>query len=160
MLRRKQIQKLAPSRERGVSLPEMALGGALFFTLAFGILEIGRAMAAYNALSEAVRRGARYACMNTATSAVQVKNMVVFGTPTAGAQAVAPGLTAANVFVTYSTTPPYGVNSGWVKVEVRNYTLRINVPMVGNMKNGTIFSLRPFVATANAENAGVLPGNI
>jgi Flp pilus assembly protein TadG len=153
MLRIKQLRKSAPSRERGATLPEMALSGVLFFTLMFGIVEIGRLMAAYNALAEAARRGVRYACMNTAASTVQVQNMVVYGTPTAGASPIAPGLTTGNVFVTY--TANYGVNSGSVVVEIKNYQFNVSVPFVG-----ANYLMRPFTATANAENAGVIPGNI
>ncbi len=174
MLRRKQIRKLAPSRERGLSLPEMAIGGMVFFTLVFGIIEVGRAMAAYNALSEAARRGARFACMNTAASGsanppsnpsrMQVQNMVVFGTPTPAmnARPVASGLTTANVVVNYSGItapiqpgPTFGMNSGSVRVEIRNYRFNFNVPLFGY-----VYTMRPFVATTNAESAGVIPGNI
>ncbi len=155
MLRRKQLRKLAPSRERGVSLPEMALGGVLFFTLTFGIIEIGRAMAAYNALSEAARRGARYAATNNNSTGTQtmVKNMVIYGTTTMGTRPIAPGLSTSHVFLTYTSN--YGVNSGSVKVEIKNYQFNLSVPLIG-----ANYLMKPFTATANAESAGVIPGNI
>ncbi len=155
MLRRKQIRKLSPSLERGLSLPEMAIGGMVFFTLVFGIIEVGRAMAAYNALSEAARRGARFACMNTAANVLQVRNMVVYGTTTVGTRPVAPGLTTTNVVVTYSTNPKFGMNSGTVRVSIQNYQFNFNLPLFG-----ATYTMRPFIATANAESAGVIPGNI
>ena len=155
MLRSKQIRKLAPSRERGMSMPELAVGGLVLCIGVFGIIEIGRAMAAYNALADAVRAGARYACMNTAGSTTQVQNMVVFGTPTVGTRPIAPGLTTAKVFVTYSTNPVFGMNSGWVKVEVRNYSFAFNVPLFG-----ASYTMRTFTASANAESAGVIPGTL
>ena len=155
MLRRNQLRKLAPSRERGVSMPEMALGGVLFFTLTFGIIEIGRAMAAYNALSEAARRGVRYAVLNNNSIATQtmVRNMVIYGTTTVGARPIAPGLNAGHVFLTYTSN--YGVNSGSVKVEIKNYQFNLSVPLIG-----TNYMMKPFTATGNAECAGVIPGNI
>ena len=167
----RQAQRHAQRHQRGVSMVELAMGGVVFCTLVFGIIELGRAMATYNALSDAVRRGARYAATQchkdnvtapcVAGTETRIKNVVLYGTatPAGGASPVALGLTAANVAVTYSTLPSgatsFGMNSGQVKVEIPNYRFYFNVPLIGSN-----YRMKPFSATTNAENAGVIPGNI
>ena len=152
MFRNHKMGLRAKRRERGVSMPEMALGGVLFFTTLFGIVEFGRALATYNALSEAVRRGARYAATQTQANVANVRNMVVYGTPTAGTSPVATSLIPADVTVTYTN---FGMNSGQVKVVIPSYSFYFNVPMFG-----ANYHMNPFSATANAESAGIVPSNI
>ena len=152
MFRNHKMGLRAKRRERGVSMPEMALGGVLFFTTMFGIIEFGRALTTYNALSEAVRRGARYAATQPQANIANVENMVVYGTPTVGTSPVATSLIPADVTVTYTN---FGMNSGHVKVAISNYSFYFNVPMFG-----ANYRMNPFSATANAESAGVIPGAI
>jgi Flp pilus assembly protein TadG len=152
MFRGKRMRIGSKGQERGVSMPELALGGVMFFTAMFGIIEFARAMVAYNALSEGVRRGARYAALKPASDINKVKNMVVYGTETTGTTPIAHGLTTANVTVTYTG---YGMKSGQVKVLVSGYRFYFNVPLIGSN-----YKMKDFSATANAESAGVIPGAI
>ena len=95
MLRRK-------NNERGSTLVEFAIGVTVFVMAMFAVLEFGRALWIHNALSDAARRGARYAVLNTAGSADQVKNIVVYGNAAGTGQPMLNDLTTANVNVTYN----------------------------------------------------------
>jgi Flp pilus assembly protein TadG len=55
-------------RARGQALVEFALIVPLFFTLLFGIIEVGRFIFYYEILNNATREGARYAIVNGANS--------------------------------------------------------------------------------------------
>ena len=68
---RKQNKK----RERGASLVEFAIAATVFLTVVFAVVEFGRALWVHNALSDAARRGARYAVMNPASSEAAVTPM-------------------------------------------------------------------------------------
>ena len=54
-------------KERGATLVEFAIGATVFLTAIFAVLEFGRALWVHNALSDAARRGARYAVLNPAS---------------------------------------------------------------------------------------------
>jgi Flp pilus assembly protein TadG len=150
--------------ERGAALVEFALGAAIFLTVTFGIVEFGLLLWTHNALTDAVRRGARYAvnqcnpadgsCPNASTSIDRTKNVVVFGTPTpaTGAQPIVKGLTTANVQVTYSAL---GVNAGRVTVTIQNFDFRFVVPLLG-----TTIRMPAYRTTLTGENAGYVPPNI
>src|SRR6266568_7035078 len=88
--------------ERGATLLEFAIGATVFLSVMFAVLEFGRALWVHNALTDAARRGARYAVIHAATDADSVKNLVVYGDPAGGSNPVVDNLTTANVTVTYS----------------------------------------------------------
>src|SRR6266496_1911554 len=69
--------------ERGAALVEFAIGGLVFFTALFGVLEMGRFFWTHAALRDATRKGARYATVrkNDAAGILAVKYMVVYGDP-------------------------------------------------------------------------------
>jgi Flp pilus assembly protein TadG len=147
--------------ERGAALVEFAVGAAVFMTVTLGVLQFGVLLWTHNALTDAVRRGARYAvnqcdpadgsCPNSSTSVDRTKNVVVFGTPnpTAGAQPVVKGLTTDNVQVSHSG---FGVNAGRVTVSVINYDFSLVVPLFG-----TTLRMPSYQTTLTGENAGYVP---
>ena len=47
--------------QRGATLVEFAIAATVLLTAIFAVLEFGRALWTHNALSDAARRGARYA---------------------------------------------------------------------------------------------------
>src|SRR5713101_8540947 len=118
------------SSERGSALLEFAIGATVFLTVMFAVLEFGRALWVHNALTDAARRGARYAVIHAATDADSVKNVVVYGDPNPanGTQPVVNNLTTANVVVTYSN---FGLESGTVSVSITNYQFQFVVPLIG-----------------------------
>jgi Flp pilus assembly protein TadG len=96
-------------RRRGSAVIEFALSFAFLFSVFTGVFQFGYAFYQYNYLENAVRGGARYASLRVYDSSTStpseayltaVRNMVLYGNPTAGAQPVTPGLTADKVSIT------------------------------------------------------------
>lgn len=138
--------------QRGATLLEFAIGATVFLTVMFAILEFGRALWVHNALTDAARRGARYAVMHDAADANSVKNVVVFGDPAGGSQPVVSNLTTANVDVTYSN---FGLDDGTVAVSITGYQFQFVVPLVG-----TTIQMPNYTTTLTGECAGLLPPNL
>lgn len=119
---------------RGSAMIEFALSATLL-TFAFtGVFQAGYSMYIYNQLQSAVRAGARYASLATVNKTAgsttdpadydtAVKNVVLYGTPSPGANPtpVVPGLTTANVSVQLtfdaSAVPTY------VTVKISSYSI-------------------------------------
>ena len=138
--------------ERGSTLVEFAIGVTVFLTAMFAVLEFGRALWVHNALTDAARRGARYATMHSPADAGQVKNVVVFGDPGGSGTPMITNLTTANVNVTYNN---FGLNDGTVSVSITNYQFQFVVPIIG-----TTITMPSYTTTLTAESAGYVPGNI
>jgi Flp pilus assembly protein TadG len=124
----RRAMRLAANRE-GNAMLEFAIGSGILVMAFVGTFQFGYTFLQYNNLQNAVARGARYASLypydstTTAPSALfigNVKNMVLYGSPTAGASPVAPGLTAANVNLTVIFTN--GVPSG-MTVFISGYSI-------------------------------------
>ncbi|MBA2676222.1 TadE family protein [Ramlibacter sp.] len=111
--------------QHGAALVEFALILPLLLTLTIFVAEFGRAIMYYNTLTKSVRDAARYLSTKTpGTRLAEAKNLIVYGTPTAGATALVPGLTTAMVpdpvWQTQGTLPVINV----VTVRVQGYTFR------------------------------------
>ena len=144
--------KNCKDNERGSTLVEFALGVTLFVTAMFGVLEFGRMLWAHNALSDAVRRGARYAVLHSASDSAAVKNVVVYGDAAGGGQPMLNNLSAANVEVTYNG---FGLNDGTVSVSITNYQFQFVIPIIG-----TTITMPTYNTTLTGESAGFIPGNV
>jgi Flp pilus assembly protein TadG len=142
------------SNERGSTLLEFAIGATVFLSVMFAVLEFGRALWVHNALTDAARRGARYAVIHAATDADSVKNVVVYGDPNPanGTQPVVNNLTTANVVVTYSN---FGLETGTVSVSITNYQFQFVVPLIG-----TTIQMPAYTTTLTGESVGLVPPNI
>jgi Flp pilus assembly protein TadG len=138
--------------ERGATLVEFAIGATVFLTVMFAIVEFGRMLYVHNALSDAARRGARYAVVHTQGEVEDVKRMAVYGTAAGGTQPLVDHLTTDNVLVQYSGAPnAFGVNKGTVSVQIQNYDFNFSIPLVG----GAI-RMPKYKTTLTGENAGVI----
>jgi Flp pilus assembly protein TadG len=157
--------------ERGAAITEFVLGAGVFFMIIFGIIEFGRLLYTHNALTDAARRGARYAVLNP-SNAPCVRAVAVYGETNINPTTCAPtgpplinGLTTANITVTYNgadldndpTTPnvPFNMNIGNVTVGVQNYIFNLSVPFVHLTMN-----MPAYRTTLTAESAGMVPCNI
>jgi len=98
---------------KGSIMVEFAIGAGVLLAAFTGTFQFGYTFLQYNNLQNAVARGARYASLvpydspNTTPSAAfntAVQNMVLYGTPTAGATPVLPGLGTGNVSLTVTFT--------------------------------------------------------
>ena len=142
------------SSERGSTLLEFAIGATVFLSVMFAVLEFGRALWVHNALTDAARRGARYAVIHAATDADSVKNVVVYGDPNPanGTQPVVNNLTTDNVIVTYSN---FGLETGTVSVSITNYQFQFVVPLIG-----TTIQMPAYTTTLTGESVGLVPPNL
>lgn len=144
--------KTCRNNERGSTLVEFAIGATVFITAMFAVLEFGRALWVHNALTDAARRGARYATLNTAANVAQVKNVVVYGNPDGAGSPMVNDLSTTNVDVNYSG---FGLNDGTVSVSITNYQFQFVIPIVG-----TTITMPNYRTTLTAESAGLIPPNI
>ena len=144
--------KNCKDNERGSTLVEFAIGVTVFVTAMFGVLEFGRLLWVHNALTDAARRGARYAVMHSASDETSVKNIVVYGDAAGTGQPMLNNLSTANVVVTYNS---FGLNDGTVSVSITNYQFQFVVPIVG-----TTITLPSYSTTLTGESAGFLPANV
>jgi len=138
--------------DRGATLLEFAIGATVFLTVMFAVLEFGRALWVHNALTDAVRRGARYAVVHTAADSAAVKNVVVYGDPGGGAQPVVNNLATSNVAVTYSN---FGLEGGSVSVSITNYQFQFVVPLIG-----TTIQMPAYTTTLTGESVGLIPADL
>ena len=144
--------KSCKSNERGSTLVEFAIGATVFLTAMFAVLEFGRALWTHNALSDAARRGARYATLHAQGDSGSVQNMVVYGNPAGSGQPLLPNLSTGNVSVNYSN--PYQINQGTVSVSITGYQFQFVIPVVG-----TTITMPNYSTTLTAESVGLVPAN-
>jgi Flp pilus assembly protein TadG len=109
---RESIARLAGDRAGNVMI-EFAIGSGVLLMVFTGTFQFGYTFYQYNNLENAVARGARFASLTPYDSATAtpsdafrsaVRNMVLYGSPTAGAAPALPGLTADNVQLTVTFT--------------------------------------------------------
>lgn len=141
--------RLFESNERGGTLVEFAIAAAVFLTAMFAVIEFGRALWVHNALTDAARRGARYAVLHSASEADQVRNVVVYGNPAGGTQPIVPNLTPDDVTVTYTD---FALNHGTVSVSIDEYQFQFVIPIVG-----TTITMPKYTTTLTGESVGFIP---
>jgi len=144
--------KTCRENERGSTLVEFAIGVTVFVMAMFAVLEFGRALWVHNALTDAARRGARYAALHTQASSDQVKNVVVYGNEGGSGQPMLSNLSTTNVDVDYNA---FGLNDGTVTVSINEYQFQFVIPIVG-----TTITMPHYSTTLTAECAGLIPANI
>jgi Flp pilus assembly protein TadG len=138
--------------EKGSTLVEFSIGVLVFATAMFAVLEFGRALWVHNALTDAARRGARYATLHSANDISAVKNIVVYGNSAGSGEAMLPNLSTANVDVTYNN---FGLNDGTVTVKITDYQFQFVVPIIG-----TTITMPNYSTTLTGECAGLIPANV
>src|SRR5688500_4230246 len=144
--------KKCRDNERGSTLVEFAIGATVFLTAMFAVLEFGRALWVHNALSDAARRGARYAVLNPASDSASVKNVVVYGDPAGGTSPLVENLGTTNVNVEYSG---FTLDGGTAAVTITGYEFQLVIPIIG-----TKIQMPDYHTTLTGESAGLIPPNI
>ena len=139
--------------ERGAALVEFAIAALVFTTALFAVIEFGRLLWVHNALTDAARRGARYAVSHTPSASADAQKMAVYGTTDDGASPMVTGLKPENVKVEYAAG--YNVGEGTAKVSIQNYDFNFVVPLVG-----TKIKMPAYTSTLTAESAGKVPANL
>ena len=159
-------------KQRGATVAEFAIVASVFFMMIFGIIEFGRLLYTHNALTDAARRGARYAALHP-ESITCVKNVTVYGETHIDPATCAPtgpplinGLDPiTNVTVSYEGadlddnpgTPQtsYGMNLGTATVKIVNFNFDLSVPLF----RFTVH-MPAYTTTLTAESAGEEPDPI
>jgi Flp pilus assembly protein TadG len=135
-------------RERGASLLEFAIAATVFLTVLFAVVEFGRALWVHNALSDAARRGARYAVLHKATDVDDVKKIVVYGDLTETTPLL-DNLTTGNVDVVYNN---FNLDGGTVSVSVHDYDFQLILPLLVST-----IRMPNYTTTLTGESAGLIP---
>ena len=162
--------------EKGATVAEFAVVALLFFTLIFAIIEFGRLLYTHNALTDATRRGARFAVLHpglTDGDKQAVRNFVVYGPDVTFDGAGNPNkeplindLTPDMVEVDYvgvdldgdpatPGTTNFGTNLGTATVKIENYQFNLSIPVIGRP-----LTLPEYSTTLTAESAGEEPADI
>ena len=157
--------------ERGTTIAEFAVVALIFFVIIFGIIEFGRLLYTHNALTDATRRGARFAALHKESEELLVKREVVYGSrgtfDVDGNPQTAPlinGLTMDMVEVGYLGKPlnedgslrtNYGTNLGTATVTINDYQFDLLIPVIGRR-----LTLPTYSTTLTAESAGEPVDNI
>jgi Flp pilus assembly protein TadG len=143
-----QNRKQKKNGEEGASLLEFAIAATVFLTVLFAIVEFGRALWVHNALSDAARRGARYAVLHKATDIEDVKKIVVYGDLTETTPLLE-NFSTGNVDVIYDN---FKLNGGTVRVSVHDYDFQLILPLL-------VSSIRMpnYTTTLTGESVGLIP---
>lgn len=136
------------NQERGIALTELAVGVSVLFLVILSVIEVSRLVWTHNLLVEATRRGARFA-VTAAEDATPVKNMVVYGTASAGTTPLINGLTVDNVSVVYND---FGINRGTVTVSITDFQFQFLAGIVG-----ASVTMPAYKTTLSGESAGAVP---
>ncbi|WP_298832641.1 TadE/TadG family type IV pilus assembly protein [uncultured Piscinibacter sp.] len=111
--------------QRGVAAVEFAIVSALFFTVLFGVMEMGRLLWTWNAAVEATRYGARLAVVCDIGDG-DIKTRMIGRLPTLG---------ATNISITYLNPPAAdntctAANCKAVRVSLNGYTHDTIIPFL------------------------------
>lgn len=136
------------NEERGSTLVEFSIAATVFLTAMFGVIEFGRALWTHNALTDAARRGARYAAVHRAIEVADVKKVVVYG-DTTSTKPIVENLTTDNVEVTYNG---FTLDGGTVQVTIKDYDFNFVIPIVG-----TKIRMPNYRSTLTGESVGIVP---
>jgi Flp pilus assembly protein TadG len=146
------IRRKGRRRERGQGLVEFSLVFPVFILLLFGILDLGRAIYAYNTIADAAREGARVAIVNqiqTSPDCVVERPIQNPATPhwsikTCAVQwAIALGVQESDVTVSYAAPPGVALTCsptvavGCIASVTVAHTFNAITPVIGNLV-GTI----------------------
>jgi Flp pilus assembly protein TadG len=140
------------SNQRGATLVEFSIAATVFLTAMFAVVEFGRALWVHNALTDAARRGARYAVLHSSGDIDSVRNVVVYGNPAGSGNPMLENLSTGNVTVNYSG---YGLNNGTVTVSITNYEFQLILPLLV-----TSIQMPNYSTTLTGESAGFVPPNM
>lgn len=144
--------KRCKDNERGSTLVEFSIGVTVFATVMFAVLEFGRLLWVHNALTDAARRGARYAVLHSQSDSAAVKNIVVYGNEAGTGNPMLQNLSPDKVNVDYNN---FGLNDGTVTVSIDEYQFQFVLPLLP-----TSVTMPSYSTTLTGECAGFIPNNV
>ena len=122
------MQTIKNKSERGNALLEFALGWSILWALFAGIYQFGYSFYVYNTVLTSVANAAElgskmtYDTASPTTYSDALKNMVVYGSTTAGTTPIVRGLATSNVTVTVNLA---GTIPSDVTITINNYTIDV-----------------------------------
>ena len=123
-------QNFKPFKQRGVAAVEFALIASIFFTLVFGVMEMGRILFYMNTAAEATRLGARVAVVCDVNAAIIKTKMInMLGI-----------LTAADININYTPATCNASTCESVTVSVTKSNIRTFIPFIPLRFNLPAFS--------------------
>ena len=150
--------RLKKHSQSGAAMVEFALTASFFLLMLCAIVSGGHLFFTHNAMVEATRRGARYAatqckpnlagCANSAGTVDRVRNMVLYGTTTAGTSTLVYNLQATAITVVFSND--FNVGQGNVSVRIDGYQYQFAV-------GGLTINMPTYKTTVAGESAGIVP---
>jgi Flp pilus assembly protein TadG len=140
------------NNERGATLVEFSIGVTVFAVAMFAVLEFSRLLWVHNALTDAARRGARYAVMHSENDSDAVKNIVVYGNAAGTGNPMLANLSTEDVDVDYND---FGMNDGTVTVSIDDYEFQFVLPLLP-----TSVTMPDYSTTLTGESAGFIPANV
>ena len=144
------------SAQQGVATVEFAICGSVALLVLIGCLEIGRTLFVWNTIGEATRRAARLAAVCPMNDAGIARNAMMVPAGTGSTSAVLPGMSTANVSVTYLNAAGGAAGSydtaQYVRVQISGYTHTLFIPYVG-----ATLTVPPFATTLPVESLGYVP---
>ena len=138
--------------ERGSTLVEFSITGAVFLLAFFGVLDFGRLLWTHNALADAARQGARHAVSSSVTSTTAIKNMVVYGNPDGGTTPIVSGLTLSNVEIVYDNV---GLGRGTATIKIKGHRFKFAALFFG-----VDIAMPDYQTTLTGETMGFAPPKI
>lgn len=138
--------------ERGSTLVEFSITGAVFLLAFFGVLDFGRLLWTHNALADAARQGARHAVSSSVTSTTAIKNMVVYGNPDGGTTPIVSGLTLNNVEIIYDNV---GLGHGTATIKIKGHHFKFAALFFG-----VDITMPDYQTTLTGETMGFAPPKI
>lgn len=142
--------------QSGLTTVEFAIVGLAFFMLLFGVIETGRALFVFNALTQATERGARMAAVCPLGSSAPASS-AVFGNGGSRSTLVY-GLTSGNVTIEYldsngavlaAPTASYS-SIRYVRARITGFSLPLLIPLVT-----PTLALSGFQTTLPRESLGI-----
>lgn len=139
--------------QRGALSVELAFVGVLAFVILTALIEIGRALYTWTALTEATRLGAR------AAAVCGVQDAAIMRTAMFADHKLLPNLDASNIAVNYldadnnAVADPNGAGYArvrYVQVSIQGYQFTSSLP-------GIRFTLPEFITTVPRQSLGITP---
>ena len=146
-------------RQKGAETVEFAMLALLFFAIIFAIIEFGRALFVWNALTESTRRGARIAVVCPVGSDIP-KQVAIFGDKESALSnsPIITGLTPSMIKIKYSdaSTDPQFVQVGIDVSSASGYQHRLIIPLWGGAITFSPATVA-FTTTLYSESLGAVP---
>ncbi|MGE8318250.1 MAG: TadE/TadG family type IV pilus assembly protein [Comamonas sp.] len=138
--------------QQGAALVELALTIPFMLLLSMIVIEFGRALYEYNTVTKSVRDAVRYLSVQTPnTLCDNAKNLVVYGTTSAGSTPLAPGLKTSAVSCSWQTAGTFPlINTVTVTVTGYRFTSMVSNVFGNQLASGGGITFGSIAATMRA----------